>query len=72
MYIKQSIEQFSFNEAHTFAIYVSREQFVSVACRDKAVKIENIRCFDIVQQKEDSYCFYFGSCGLTECVEIPF
>lgn len=72
MYVKQSIEQFSFNDAYAFAIYVSREQFVSVECSDIAVKIENIKCFDIVQQKEESYCFYFDSCGLTECIEIPF
>ena len=72
MYIKQSIEQFSFDEAYAFAIYVSRQQFVSVECNDTYVKIENIQCFDIVQQKEDSYCFYFNIGGLVEVIEIPF
>lgn len=72
MFIKQSIEQFSLAEAYTFAIYCSRQQFVSVKCNDTYVKIENIQCFDIVQQKEASYSFYFNIGGLVEVIEIPF
>jgi small nuclear ribonucleoprotein (snRNP)-like protein len=69
MFIKQSIETLTFDEAYTFGVLVSYMPYMTVQLSDVAIRIENLKSLDAATNEVAYYCYYFNRDGLVKTVK---
>jgi hypothetical protein len=63
MFIKQNIQQFTFQEASIFARLICDVAKIKLSEQEEEVHIEHLECFDAETGDIDMYSFYFDIKG---------